>query len=153
MKVSFANSAQPAKGIAVVFAAEGGKWSSTAAALDKKLKGSLKRAAKAASFEGKKNQTMTVLAPAGSSLDRVLCVGVGKPADISAESMTELGGTIFAALKGAGTEAALHVDAIDKSKLSASESAAALAYGALLRAYKFEKYKSKAKQDPKPGIG
>ena len=64
MKVSFANSAQPAKGIAVVFAAEGGKWSSTAAALDKKLKGSLKRAAKAASFEGKKNQTMTVLAPA-----------------------------------------------------------------------------------------
>ena len=98
MKVSFANPAAPAKGIAVVFAAEGGKWTSTAAALDKKLKGALKRAAKAADFEGKKKQTMTVLAPGGSSLDRVLCVGVGKPADITAESMTETGGVIYAAL-------------------------------------------------------
>lgn len=30
MKVTFANPAQPAKGIAIVFAAEGGKWTSTA---------------------------------------------------------------------------------------------------------------------------
>jgi len=152
MKVTFANPAAPSKGIAVVFAAEGGKWSSTAATLDKKLKGALKRAAKAASFTGKKNETMTVLAPGGANLDRVLCVGVGKAAEITAESMTELGGTIFAALKGAGTDAVFHVDAIDKADLTAADCAAALAYGAKLRAYKFEKYKSKAKQDPKPVI-
>ncbi len=153
MKVTFANPAAPSKGIAVVFAAEGGKWTTTAAALDKKLKGALKRAAKAASFEGKKKQTMTVLAPGGSSLDRVLCVGVGKPADISAESMAEIGGVIFAALKGAGQSAEMHVDYITRSKLDAAECAANLAYGASLRAYSFEKYKGKEKQDKNPGIG
>ncbi len=153
MKVTFANPAAPAKGIAIVFAAEGGKWTSTAAALDKKLKGALKRAAKAASFDGKKKQTMSVLAPGGSSLDMVLCVGVGKPGDITAESMTETGGAIFAALKGAGTSAEMHVDDVPKSKLKAAECAANLAYGANLRAYSFEKYKSADKKDKKPGIG
>ncbi|WNK01579.1 leucyl aminopeptidase [Thalassospiraceae bacterium LMO-JJ14] len=152
MKVTFTNPAQPAKGIAVVFAAEGGKWTSTAAALDKKLNGTLKRAAKAASFDGKKKQTMTVLAPGGTSLDRVLCVGVGKPGDITAESMAEAGGAIFAALKGAGKSAEMHVDDIPRSKLKADECAANLAYGAKLRAYKFEKYKGKEKQDKQPGI-
>lgn len=152
MKVTFSNPAQPAKGIAVVFAAEGGKWTSTAAALDKKLKGSLKRAAKVASFEGKKKQTMTVLAPSGSSLDRVLCVGLGNPADITAESMAEAGGAIYAALKGAGKSAAMYVDDVAKCKLSATDCAANLAYGANLRAYKFEKYKGKEKQDKNPGF-
>ncbi|MBO6948598.1 MAG: leucyl aminopeptidase [Rhodospirillales bacterium] len=152
MKVSFANPAAPAKGIAVVFAAEGGKWTSTAAALDKKLKGALKRAAKAADFDGKKKQTMTVLAPGGSSLDRVLCVGVGKPADITAESMAETGGVIYAALKGTGKSAEMHVDDVPRSKLKAADIAANLAYGANLRAYAFEKYKGKEKRDKKPGI-
>jgi len=152
MKVTFANPAQPAKGNAVVFAAEGGKWTSTAAALDKKLKGALKRAAKAANFDGKKKQTMTVLAPSGSSLDRVLCVGVGKPADISTESMAEVGGAIFAALKGAGKTASVYVDDIPRSKLKAADCAASVAYGANLRSYKFEKYKGKEKQDKNPGF-
>jgi len=152
MKVTFANPAQPAKGNAVVFAAEGGKWTASAAALDKKLKGALKRAAKAASFDGKKKQTMTVLAPSGSSLDRVLCVGVGKPADISTESMADIGGVIFAALKGAGKAASVYVDDIPSSKLNAADCAASIAYGANLRSYKFEKYKGKEKQDKNPGF-
>jgi leucyl aminopeptidase len=152
MKVTFANPAQPAKGIAVVFAAEGGKWTSTAAALDKKLKGALKRAAKAADFSGKNKQTMTILAPSGSSLDRVLCVGVGKPADITTESLAEVGGTIYAALKGTGKSASLYVDDIAKCNLKAAECAAQLAYGAELRAYTFEKYKGPEKRDKKPGV-
>ena len=52
MKISFANPAAPTKGTAVVLCSEGGKWSKTAATLDAKLKGALKRAAKASGFEG-----------------------------------------------------------------------------------------------------
>ena len=96
---------------------------------------------------------MTVLAPTGSNLERVLCVGVGKPGDMTFENMTELGGKVFAALKGAGTAAAVCADAFDKSSLKAADVAAAISYGALLRAYKFEKYKGKEKQSKDPVIG
>ncbi len=153
MKITFSNPAQPTKGIAVVFSAERGKWSDSAAKLDTKLKGALKRAAKASRFEGKRGQTMTVLAPTGSNFERVLCVGVGKPGDMTFENMTELGGKVFAALKGAGTAAAVCADAFDKSSLKAADVAAAISYGALLRAYRFEKYKGKEKQSKDPVIG
>ena len=149
MKITFANPAAPTKGTAVVFAAEGTKWSKAALELDAKLGGALKRAAKAAAFEGKKNQTMVVLAPAGVSLDRVLCVGVGKPKEMTSESVAELGGTIFAALNGATTSAEILADSIDKSDIKAADLAAGIGYGALLRSYTFARYKTKEK-DKKP---
>lgn len=146
MKVTFESSAAPSKGISVVFAAEGNKWSATATALDKKLKGALKRAAKAAKFEGKKRQSMTLLAPAGSNLDRVICVGLGKPQDLTAEKATEAGGVIFALLNGKGDAATIHADVPAKCNLSAADMASALGYGATLRSYKFAKYKTREKK-------
>ncbi len=153
MKISFAKPAAPAKGTAVVLCSEGGKWSKSAATLDTKLKGALKRAAKAASFEGKKNQTMIVLAPGGSSLDRVLCLGLGKPADITPESVTEAGGAMFAAISSVPGPVTVHADGIDKNDLKAADIAANLAYGATLRSYLFEKYKSKKADDKKTPLG
>ena len=149
MKITFANPAAPAKGTAVVFAAEGGKWTKTASDLDKKLKGTIKRAAKSASFSGKKNQTMTILAPSGSSLDRIVCAGLGKPADVTPESVAELGGTICAALDGSVADAVLHVDPVDKSDMKAADIAAGIAFGATLRAYRFEKYLTKDRKEGK----
>ena len=149
MKITFTKPAVAARGTAVVFAAERGKWLGSALALDEKLNGALKRAAKAAAFEGKKGQSMTVLAPSSSSLERVLCVGVGKPVEVTAEKLTELGGSIFSALDGATYGASVHVDAIDKCDVKPAEFAAAIAYGATLRAYRFDKYKTKNTPDKK----
>ncbi len=150
MKVTFANSAAPAKGIAVVFATEKTAWSVTAAALDEELGGGLARAAKAAKFEGKKRQSMRLLAPAGSTLDQVVCVGLGNAEDLTADSVTELGGVVLAQVAGAGDAVSVHVDVPEGCDLTAPDMAAALAFGATLRSYKFAKYKTKEK---KPAAG
>ena len=149
MKITFAAPTAPAKGVAVVFAAEQGKWAHTAIALDKKLKGALKRAAKASDFSGKKGSVMTVLAPAGSQLERVVCIGLGKPADLDMDRATEIGGSVLATLKGVGNSAAVHVDVPAKCPLKADQLAAAIAYGAMLRSYVFEKYKGDEKKSKK----
>ncbi len=152
MKITFADPARPAKGVAVVFVLEGGKWTETGALLDKKTKGALRRAAKAAKFTGKKGQELTVLAPTGTSLDRVLAVGLGNADGIDAKILNEAGGAIQAALAKHTASADIHVDEIKKSPLDTSKMAAEIAYGAELRSYRFDKYRTREKAENKPTL-
>ena len=113
-------------------------------ALDPATKDTLARAFKAAQFTGKKGSTCLVLAP-GSGLTRVVAVGLGGAAELSARTVEEAGGTAAMAL-GRETEAALATGSL------APEHAAAAAMGAVLRAYRFDKYRTKEKPDEKPKL-
>jgi len=147
MKILFANTSAPKKGTVVVFATDGATWTKTAEALDKKLSGALGRAAKTASFEGKKGQTMSVLSPGNGAIERVLCVGLGKADELTAEKATEIGGTIAGTLKSAAASADVHVDPVTASKQTAADIASAIAFGATLRSYVFAKYKTNKTKD------
>ncbi len=153
MKITFASPAQPQTGVAVVGVMEGRKLTAGAKALDKSTGGALSRAIKASRFKGSKGHTLTVLAPAGVKLDRVLMVGLGKPEEIDARRMQALGGHIYAALatKGHGS-AQVVVDAIDKCPLNAAEMAAEIAFGARLRSYRFDKYLTRESAHDKPSL-
>ncbi len=107
---------------------------------------------KASRFFGKKGQSLSLLAPAGSKLDRVHAVGLGKAADIDALRVQAVGGEIYAGLSHKGRLVTVAVDAIDKGNLSAAEMAAELAYGARLRSYRFDKYRTKEEKDAKPTL-
>ncbi|MEE8394066.1 MAG: leucyl aminopeptidase, partial [Rhodospirillales bacterium] len=104
-------------------------------------------------FKGAKDQSLTILAPAHSKLERVLVVGLGKAADIGDLGMQSVGGHIYGALstKGHGS-ATVAVDALEGSKLGAAEMAAQLAYGAKLGSYRFSKYRTKEGKDEKPSL-
>ena len=71
----------------VVTAVSDGKLSASAAKLDKKTGGALTRAVRGSRFEGKKGQTLNVIAPAGTRLDRVMLVGLGKAKDMTVLEM------------------------------------------------------------------
>jgi leucyl aminopeptidase len=153
MKISFAKPGLPAAGTVVVTALDGGALTSSAQALDRKTKGTLKRAIKASRFEGKKGQTLSVLAPAGTRLDRVLVVGLGKADDISDVEMENLGGRIYAETqRDKGGEVVVAVDAVKGAKLQPWEMASRMAYGARLRSYRFDKYRTKLKPEDKPSL-
>jgi len=153
MKINFANPAAQDKGAAVVSILEGRKLTASAKDLDKRMKGGLARAIRASNFKGMRGHSLTVLAPAGTKLDRVLVVGLGKPQDIDAKRMQNTGGLIYGALASKGHEIVqVHVDEIDKCSLSAAEMAAELAFGAQLKSYRFDKYKTKKKGHDKPGM-
>ena len=153
MKISFANLALPTTGAAVAFVLEGGKLSASAAALDKATKGALRRAIKASRFKGKRGQTLSVLAPAGAKLDRILLIGLGKAKDVDAKAMQRAGGYAYAGLANTGrTALSVLADGIEGAKVKPAEAAANIAYGARLRSYRFDKYRTQEKADAKPSL-
>ena len=153
MKITFANHAQPQEGVAVVGVLDGRKLTDGAKDLDKRMGGALSRAIKASRFKGSKGHTLTVLAPAGTKLDRVLAVGLGKPGDIDAGRMQALGGHIYAALATKGHSAAqVVVDAVAKCSMTPAAMAAEIAFGAKLRSYRFDKYRTKEPAHDKPSL-
>ena len=153
MKITFAKPGLPATGVVVVSAGAGGKLSASAVRLDKKSGGALSRAIRASNFEGNHAQSLSVMAPAGSKLDEVMIVGLGKPDDITELKMQRLGGLIYAGAKQAKKgSVAVAVDAVTDAKMTAADIAAEIAFGANLRSYRFDKYKTKLKPADKPSI-
>ncbi|MHA1599011.1 MAG: leucyl aminopeptidase family protein, partial [Alphaproteobacteria bacterium] len=153
MKPTFANPGLPATGTVVVSVLDGGKLSASAQALDKKMQGGLRRAIKASRFKGSKGHSMHLMAPAGTKLDRVLLVGLGKPTDITATAMQDLGGRIYSGLATKGQKLAhVLIDGVDKAKVTPAVMSAELAFGARLASYRFDKYRTQEKPHDKPTL-
>lgn len=96
------------------------------------------------SFKGKQGQTLIVSAPASVPYSRILLVGAGDPQALEPHEAEVLGGKIVAALANTGArKVTVHSD------LSPALSAH-VAFGMKLRAYRFDKYKSKKDGDDQP---
>jgi len=153
MKISFAKPASVPEGALVVTVREGRHLGATAEGLDKESGGALAKVIAKSKFEGKKDQTLLLHAPAGLKLDRLLLVGVGKGKGFDAKAAQALGGTVVAQLQGSGdAEVTLAADAIEGSALTAAEIAANAAFGARLRSYRFDRYRTKEKPEDKPSL-
>jgi len=149
MKIKFAPPRLPRAGTLVLFVADGHKLSPQGAQLDRRSGKALSRALGASRFKGKAEETLAILAPAKLGVARVLLVGTGKADPADRALWQRCGGVILAALNGAGeSEAAVLVEAGD----GAAEIAAHLAYGARLRSYRFDKYRTKEKPEQKPSL-
>ncbi len=153
MKFTFAKPGLAETGALVVGVLLESKLTPGAKLLDRKMKGGLSRAIKASRFKGDKDQSLTLIAPAPTKLDRVLVLGLGKAGDIDGLRMQAAGGRIYAALGSSGLgQAAVLVDAIEGCKLGPAEMAAEIAFGARLGSYRFDKYRTKEEKDAKPSL-
>src|SRR5262245_21588770 len=127
-----------ADGVVVVFAEEGAKLTPSAQELDKKSKGLLSRAIEITGFKGKKEQIADLLAPQG--FKRVVLAGLGNANTYEPEDWLNLGGIVRGLLSGKEAPTA-HVLLETVEGDVAPADAANFALGALLRGYKFKKYK------------
>ncbi|KAA2234389.1 leucyl aminopeptidase [Salinarimonas soli] len=105
--------------------------------------GLVTRAAAAERFKGKSKQALVVVAPAGLPVDRLIVVGIGAAGDRESLDWVQLGGTI--AGKVSGRTATILVDAPDLE--ATPERIADLTLGLRLRLYRFDRYKTKKKDD------
>lgn len=106
------------------------------------------RAAKVAKFTGKSMSTLDIVAPHGSEADRIVVVGLGKAEALTGHDWLKAGGKAAASLKGADKATVF----LDVSGLEISPKAAAdFALGMLLRAYRFDTYKTKKKKNDNNG--
>jgi leucyl aminopeptidase len=102
------------------------------------------RAAEADGFKGKSGQTLDLIAPHGLKVSRLIVIGTGNPSDLKPEDVVKLGGAALGRLPSSTTEAML-VAEFSNGSASAGQ-AADLALGATLRAYSFDRYKTKRKE-------
>jgi leucyl aminopeptidase len=145
-KITFAERAVPTSGTLVLLAGADFALSPAGEELDQAGDGALARAAKVAKFTGKSGATLDVLAPAGTSLARILIVGLGKTGDLTPLDWAKAGGAIAGKLT---SDAGGPVTILAETKDGAigAEAAADLALGLRLGAYAFDRYKTKKKDD------
>jgi leucyl aminopeptidase len=152
MNISFATPSVPASGALVVGVMEESKLTPSATALNKQTGGALERAIAASNFTGKKRELLEVVAPSNMANSRILLVGIGAPAKLSERDLQDLGGIVAAhLLKSGDQKAAVFIDKLRGGK-HPEERAANIAFGALLRSYRFDKYKTKEKPESKPKL-
>ena len=153
MKIAFAKPELPENGSLAVAVMDGRKLGSHAAQIDKATKGAVTRAMGASRFKGGAEDHLPLLAPAGVAAHAVLLFGLGQAGKLDALTAQAVGGRLVAAFNAAGEkEATVLIEAIPDAPLSEAELAANIAYGALLRSYRFDKYKTKEKPEQKPTL-
>lgn len=149
MKITFAKSALLKKGAAVIGVLEGGKLFGLGQELDASLDGLLRKAIKASRFTGKAHQTLLVNGSGG----RILLYGIGDGDSVDTLFSENAGGNIYAALAQTGeTDVSVVFDSHGDSDSGIADRGAHLAYGAVLRSYRFDKYKTNQKPDQLPTI-
>jgi leucyl aminopeptidase len=148
LDIAFAKLALPKSGaLALLIEEAGGSDGVTGElwrAADSATGGAISRALTAAEFKGRKGQTATILAP-GGGLSRVVAVGLGKLPELKPSLIEEAGGSAAAALAMEPNAA------IATAGLDAQQTAAA-AFGAVLRSYRFDRYRTKEKPEDKPKL-
>jgi leucyl aminopeptidase len=151
MKIAFATAALPDSGTAVVLAADTA-LGATAAELDQRTGGALSRAVELAGGKLKRGRAVELLCPAGVGLGRVVVLGLGAPSEAKRLDLEVLGGSLAVKLKALGVaEASVAVDALEGLAFGPAELAVSLAEGAMLRSYRFDKYRTSKKEDDEDG--
>lgn len=156
INISFAELASkfPAKAETLVFlVGEDKKLDATASAADK-MSGQIARALKSSSkFSGKTGQYLIIAAPAGLACERIVLAGSGKAADLNEQALETIAGGLVAHLNALGAVEAVLMAALPKgSKETPAKAAAHMAFSALLRNYRFDKYRTTEKAENKPTL-
>jgi len=133
----------PNSGMLVVLIPHGGELPN--ALKDAPFAGQLERAVKLAEFQGKKGASLSVPAPDGG-LDAVMLLGTGEATDLKEADWLGLGGKVFAA-HGRSKAVTLFTQTADDDHAYSAQALSTIAIGAKLRAYSFDKYKTKKKED------
>src|SRR6476646_10826887 len=143
LKLEFAPLATPAKGVLVLFCEDGLKFGPAALRAIKPTGDLVTRAAAADRFKGKNGTALDIVAPLGLEATRLVVVGVGKARDLKTRDFVKLGGAVMGRIPAAAGEATILVD-LSGGPLK-PDRVADLALGIQLRAYTFDRYKTKRK--------
>ena len=105
--------------------------------------GSLDAVFDAAEFDGSASSTVWAYAAPGASVERVLAMGIGAAKEFDENDWRKLGGAMLGKL---GTKGGVVTVMLDVEGAT-PDSAAALAQGAMLRSYRYDRFKTKSRED------
>jgi leucyl aminopeptidase len=143
VKVGFVPFSTAPRGILVIFCDDSLKFGPATGKALGAAASLVKRAAATNQFKGKSGSTLDILAPEGLKASRLVVVGAGKVSAIKANDFFKLGGAAAGKL-GASAGAVMIVAELPDGAMKPDQ-VAAVAAGIRLRAYKFDRYKTKKK--------
>src|SRR6266704_1158053 len=143
VKVGFVPFSAAARGTLVIFCDDALKLGTATSKALGDAANLVKRAAATSQFKGKSGSTLDILAPEGIKIQSLIVIGIGKVADLKEKDFLKFGGIAAAKLRP-GNDALTVIAELPDGAVK-PESAAAIATGVRLRAYKFDRYKTKKK--------
>ncbi len=147
MKISFAEPKDIDKEWLAVPLASGGSLGPVAEALDARAGNAISRAIQVTGFDGASGKALKIVAPGGTGLDTVVVYGIGDPSELTTLQLERVGGAICSeALGSKATQLHVAVDGTLCGDIEAPVVAADIAHGIHLRAYDFDKYRTKDKK-------
>ncbi|MEM9619562.1 MAG: leucyl aminopeptidase [Pseudomonadota bacterium] len=153
MQVTFSAAALPKSGAVIIPLFEDGQKAKAFIELDAKTDGALERAVKAAAFKAGKGKVLEIVSPAGLGNSRVVLMGAGASKEFGLLDAESLGGAGVARILPTNEKTAIFaLEGFATKKIDASDMAARIAYGARLRTYRFDKYRTKEKAEEKPSL-
>jgi leucyl aminopeptidase len=145
VKIGFVPFSATPKGVLVLFTDESLKVGPASAKVLGDAAELVKRAAAASRFKGKSGSSLDILAPAGLKVDRLIVAGTGKSGDLKPEDYIKIGGVTIGRLKS-NADAVTIVAELPGGPMQPPD-VASIASGIRLRAYSFDRYKTKKKDD------
>ena len=142
MKPGFAPFGTPAKGILVAFCEEELKLGTAARKALAPTGDLLARAAAADRFKGKNGTALDLLAPSGLDAARLIVIGVGRASELKTHDFVKLGGVAMGKVPATAAEVTVLADLPGGIK---PDRVAEIVLGFELRAYDFERYKTRRK--------
>ena len=147
IKVEFVGLEEPQGGDLVVFASADLAVGGWAAERFGSLNDLVRRAAAGERFKGKAASILVLPAPATlDKVDRLIVVGLGPAAEGARQDWRAIGGAIAGKALGRNVLVAADLPGVENN----AEAVGEMALGARLRAYKFDQYKTKKKDDGEP---
>ena len=143
VKVGFVPFSAPSRGVLVVFCDDALKFGPQTRKALGKAADMFTRAAAASQFKGKSGSALDIPAPEGIKAQRLIVIGAGKPSAIKEKDFLKFGGVTAGKLNAASESVTIIAELPDGAM--PANSAAAIASGIRLRAYKFDRYKTKKK--------
>jgi leucyl aminopeptidase len=143
VKVGFVPFSTAPRGILVVFCDDALKFGAATRKALGDATDVVGRAAATNQFKGKSGSALDILAPEGLKAPRLIVVGAGKLSAIKDYDFLKLGGAVAGKLR-AGNDAVTIIAELPTGALKPDQ-VAAVASGVRLRAYKFDRYKTKKK--------
>jgi leucyl aminopeptidase len=143
--VGFSAFSLPSSGVLVVFCDDGLRLGSATRRLLGPAAALVARAAAAERFKGKSGSSLELVAPADLKVARLVVLGCGKPGDLKRKDFVKLGGAAMGKIPSAATHATILAEL--PGKAVSAEQACDLGVGVRLRGYRFDRYKTKRKED------
>jgi leucyl aminopeptidase len=144
LKIGFGAFERP-RGVLIVFCGDGLKFGPKTQRVLSPIGDLVRRAATADRFTAKSGSTLDIIAPAGLNVPRLVVIGTGKERDLKSRDLVKLGGTAMGAVAKVAPQATVLAE-LASGSLKADQ-IADLVLGAHLRAYTFDRYKTKKKED------